>query len=88
MPPVIRDPLTGQADVGAVEKGCVPRKNDPAGRRFAHDLAKPKLAVALGEVLGIGKRMLISNENGRPLKSPLAKIRPARNGPFTALGHI
>ena len=65
------DAHAGQADDGAVDERHVRGVDDPAGRRLADDLAELQRAIAFGEVLGVGQRVLVGDEDRRRAERPL-----------------
>ena len=59
---VVLDADKGRAHGGAEDQLDAAGVDDPAGGRLTDDLAHPESAVALGEVLGVGERVLVGNQ--------------------------
>src|SRR5215813_11067014 len=63
--------LPRQAEVRSVNQRRSPSVYDPSGGRLAHDLSEPQRAITFGEVLRVGERVLICDQNRRAFERAL-----------------
>src|SRR6185503_1110761 len=83
----VLDLLTRQAEARSVNQRRSPGVNDPPGGRLAHDLTEFQRAIAFGEILSVGERMLVRDQDGRAFERALAEHRAGRGRRVAAHGH-